>query len=391
MPHVARHLVLASLVALVAAGFVMPVAASAATVSVRITDHLSPAELPSPPADDPLRERRQRAAPDTLAVRACRIRSISRAGPVVFDEADGEAARTLPRRAQRRGHAVSRPDRGRGGAWGRRPSRRRGGGSSGGGSTSSTSSSESVSMAGRAFSPATVTIAAGARSRSATTTTAGTRSGRGRRVQQRDDPQGGSWKRTFKQAGTFSYLCAIHPEMTGKVVVKGTSAAATPKPKPSPTPKPASKRNGTGVDAEIRDFASPRRASAFRWAHRHVADAGGRRPSHRDRRGRLVRLGDDRGRRLVGSARSKRPARRLRLRVPPADGGVVEVTAAAAAAAPPAAALPSVSGTPDPSPSSSPSTLPTLSQSALPAGAAVAPAATQPPLRPKPRRRRLPS
>ena len=48
MPHVARHLVLASLVALVAAGFVAPVAASAATVSVRITDHLSPAELTVP-------------------------------------------------------------------------------------------------------------------------------------------------------------------------------------------------------------------------------------------------------------------------------------------------------------------------------------------------------
>ena len=48
MPHVARHLVLASLVALVAAGFVAPVAASAATVSVRITDRLSPAELTVP-------------------------------------------------------------------------------------------------------------------------------------------------------------------------------------------------------------------------------------------------------------------------------------------------------------------------------------------------------
>jgi hypothetical protein len=48
VPHVARHLFrhlgLASLVALVAAGFVAPVAASAAIVSVRITDRLSPAE-----------------------------------------------------------------------------------------------------------------------------------------------------------------------------------------------------------------------------------------------------------------------------------------------------------------------------------------------------------
>jgi hypothetical protein len=38
------------MIALVAAGLVMPVAASAATVSVRITDHLSPAELAVPAA-----------------------------------------------------------------------------------------------------------------------------------------------------------------------------------------------------------------------------------------------------------------------------------------------------------------------------------------------------
>ena len=68
-------------------------------------------------------------------------------------------------------------------------------------------------------------------------------------------PEGASWKRTFKEAGTFSYLCAIHPEMTGKVVVKGSSPAATPKPKPSPTPKPVSQPTATGVDAEIHDFA----------------------------------------------------------------------------------------------------------------------------------------
>jgi plastocyanin len=32
--------------------------------------------------------------------------------------------------------------------------------------------------------------------------------------------QGKSFTHTFKSAGTFSYRCSIHPNMTGKVTVK---------------------------------------------------------------------------------------------------------------------------------------------------------------------------
>jgi plastocyanin len=53
---------------------------------------------------------------------------------------------------------------------------------------------------------------------------------------------GGSWARTFESAGTFNYVCAFHPDMTGVVTVTAGSAAASqpsPSPEPSPTPPPA--------------------------------------------------------------------------------------------------------------------------------------------------------
>lgn len=30
---------------------------------------------------------------------------------------------------------------------------------------------------------------------------------------------GGSWSRVFRRAGTFRYVCLLHPDMTGRVVV----------------------------------------------------------------------------------------------------------------------------------------------------------------------------
>ena len=119
--------------------------------------------------------------------------------------------------------------------------------SSGGGSTSATPSSASVSMAGRAFSPATVTIAAGG------SVTFHNDDDRAHTVTANDGAfdsgtigEGGSWKWSFEQAGTFAYLCAIHPEMTGKVVVAGAGGsggaeaapATTPKSTPSPSATP---------------------------------------------------------------------------------------------------------------------------------------------------------
>jgi plastocyanin len=73
---------------------------------------------------------------------------------------------------------------------------------------------------------------------------------------------GDTWSRTFNSAGTFDYVCTLHPEMQGTIVVAGSSgeappsqdeetdppagidAVATDQPEPSPAPPPSS----VGVD-----------------------------------------------------------------------------------------------------------------------------------------------
>jgi plastocyanin len=258
VPHVVRHLVLASLVALVAAGFVAPVAASATTVSVRITDRLAPAELTVPAgatvrfvnADDERHRMRSQSGPaefdsHNLEPGQSYSMQLTATGTYTYlDERDDENARYFGRIVVGEG-----ADSG-------------GGGGESTSAASSTASASSVSMAGRAFSPGTVTIAAGG------SVTFRNDDDRAHTITADDGTfdsgpigEGGTWKRTFKQGGTFSYLCAIHPEMTGEVVVKGGTTASTPKPKPSPTPTPeptptpTDVTGATAVDAQIQDFS----------------------------------------------------------------------------------------------------------------------------------------
>jgi plastocyanin len=47
--------------------------------------------------------------------------------------------------------------------------------------------------------------------------------------------KGDSFTYTFTTAGTYAYYCAVHPDMTAKVVVTGSP---TPTPTPTPTPSP---------------------------------------------------------------------------------------------------------------------------------------------------------
>ncbi len=52
---------------------------------------------------------------------------------------------------------------------------------------------------------------------------------------------GQSWSRTFAQPGTYGYICALHPDMTGTVVVTEAGAGATttaPSTAPSASPVP---------------------------------------------------------------------------------------------------------------------------------------------------------
>jgi amicyanin len=44
--------------------------------------------------------------------------------------------------------------------------------------------------------------------------------------------KGGSWSHTFTSPGTYRYLCTVHPDMTGQLIVK---AAAAPSPSATPS------------------------------------------------------------------------------------------------------------------------------------------------------------
>ena len=364
MPHVAHRLVLASLVAGVAAGFVTLLAASAATVSIQITDGLSPRELTVP------------AGATIRFVNADdeRHRMRSQTGPAEFDSHNLEAGQSYSMKLTAKGTYVYLDERDDENT--RYFGRIVVGGSSsstakppaGGGSTSPTALSGSVSMAGRAFSPSTVTISAGG------SVTFRNDDDRAHTVTANDGAfdsgtigEGGSWKRAFKGAGTFSYLCAIHPEMTGKVVVKGSGGsgdsapapAATPKPKPSPTPTPAAMTAGS--EAQIQDFSfapsniSVPMGATVTWrnggeAQHTVTAVGGSFDSEMiESGGSWTRTFETAGTFAYVCA------------FHPAMEGVVEVTAGEVAAAPPA-----VPAMPSPSPSAS----------LVPV--AVAPVATQP-------------
>jgi plastocyanin len=92
----------------------------------------------------------------------------------------------------------------------------------------------SVSIANFAFDPATVTVDVGDsvtwanQDGTAHTATAGDGSFNTGNI-----TAGGSATVTFDTAGTFAYVCSIHPQMAGTVVVQG--AAATPAPTAAPT------------------------------------------------------------------------------------------------------------------------------------------------------------
>ncbi len=116
------------------------------------------------------------------------------------------------------------------------------GGGTGGGATAPTTAT--VRLADRAFSPRSVTIAAGGtvtwrndddREHTATSTAGAFNSG--------TLAEGGTYRKRFDTAGTFPFLCALHPEMTGSVTVTGAGAgagtSATPKPAATPRASPA--------------------------------------------------------------------------------------------------------------------------------------------------------
>jgi plastocyanin len=235
--------------------------ASAATVTIRITDRLSDASITVAPgttvrfvnADDERHRMRSQSGPDefdsgnlepgeSFSVRLGVVGTYA-----YLDEREDDDSRYFGRIVVAASGGGGSTDSS---------------GSTGGGSAS-TATTASVGMAGRSFSPTTVTIAAGGSvtfrnddddEHTVTSTDGAFESG--------TLGSGGSYKRTFASAGTFDYLCAFHSDMTGTVVVKaagGAAPAPTPRPSPTPTPTaatptPAEPDAPADVEIEARDF-----------------------------------------------------------------------------------------------------------------------------------------
>ena len=116
-----------------------------------------------------------------------------------------------------------------------------------------------ILMAGRAFSPATLTVNAGTAVRWRNndgrehTVTASNRA-----FDSGVMAVGATFTKVFTTPGTYAYLCAIHPDMTGTIAVRG-SGGATPPPAPPPTPTPGptpvvTPAPGSGI-VQVVDFA----------------------------------------------------------------------------------------------------------------------------------------
>ena len=66
--------------------------------------------------------------------------------------------------------------------------------------------------------------------------------------------KGESFSYTFTTAGTYSYYCAVHPDMVAKVVVTGSTTTPTPAPSPSPSPTMPMPSGCDGLEAAADAF-----------------------------------------------------------------------------------------------------------------------------------------
>ena len=116
-----------------------------------------------------------------------------------------------------------------------------------------------ILMAGRLFSPSTVTVDAGTAVRWRNNDSREhTVSASNRSFDSGIMAVGATFTKVFSTPGTYAYLCLIHPDMTGTIAVRG-AAGATPPPPPPPTPTPrptpiSPPAPGTGT-VRVVDFA----------------------------------------------------------------------------------------------------------------------------------------
>ena len=114
------------------------------------------------------------------------------------------------------------------------------------------------------FVPSTITIDAGG---TVTWTNAGTRrhtvTANDRTFDSGILAVGGRWSHTFTTSGRFSYVCDLHPNMVGAVVVRAATGAPTPTPPAGspPTPTPTARPVATSTSLKVETALVP--ASAF--------------------------------------------------------------------------------------------------------------------------------
>ena len=113
-----------------------------------------------------------------------------------------------------------------------------------------------VKMAGKRFTPATLTVNAG------TAVTFLNDDGRDHTATANDHSfdsgvlnTGDTFVKTFSTPGTFAYICVIHPDMHGTIAVRGAGGAPPPPPPaPTPTPRPPAPPPPGSASVNIVDF-----------------------------------------------------------------------------------------------------------------------------------------
>ena len=86
---------------------------------------------------------------------------------------------------------------------------------------------------------------------------------------------GKSWSHTFTTAGSYSYICSVHPDMKATVTVKAATPVSRSTQPAASTPKPAITARTTAAPATARAAAAPpaRTAKTARTASKNVPAA----------------------------------------------------------------------------------------------------------------------
>ncbi len=247
------------LVGIAVTGLVRPMTSSAASVQVRITSTLSPAAVTIAPGD----------SVTWVNADGQRHRMRSTSGPRGFDSGNLEAGESFSLTLTVEGAYTYRDDRTgsaayngtitvRAGAAAGGGGGGTGGGAGGGGGGTPPPGTATVALAGRAFTPANVTVALNG------TVTWNNNDGRAHTV----TADGGAFNSgtlaggqtfafSFPAAGSFSYFCELHTEMRGSVQVAtaaGAVPSAAPAPPPSAAPPPAPS-SPTAANVQVVDYA----------------------------------------------------------------------------------------------------------------------------------------